>query len=108
MPDGKDRPSEFAAPVKGNDELFVFRRLMPADGAKEKPARVGHIILEGNTKTEQRVILKMLPLGPGDVLDYDILRTAEKNLAAFRATITVEESIWNADYKDVRVRVMEK
>jgi hypothetical protein len=50
----------------------------------------------------------MLPLSPGDVLDYHVLRTAEKNLAAFRATITVEESIWNADIKDVRVRVEEK
>jgi hypothetical protein len=50
----------------------------------------------------------MIPLAPGDVLDYQALRTAEKNLAAFNPTITVVESSDSADFKDVRVTVKEK
>lgn len=73
-----------------------------------QPARVGEIIVVGNTKTDAPVILKMIPLHPGDVLDYQALRTAEKNLAAFSPTITVEESSDRADYRDVRVTVKEK
>jgi hypothetical protein len=75
-----------------------------ADGT----AKVGRIIIVGNTKTETSVILKMLPLGPGDVLDYQALRTAEKNLAALNPTITVIESGEGADFKDIRVTVVEK
>jgi hypothetical protein len=54
------------------------------------------------------VILKMIPLGPGDVLDYQALRTAEKNLAALNPTITVIESGEGADFNDIRVTVVEK
>ena len=77
-------------------------------GGYEGTARVGKIVVVGNTKTETSVILKMIPLSPGDVLDYQALRTAERNLAAFRPTITVEESGDNPDSKDVRVTVKEK
>jgi uncharacterized protein (TIGR03067 family) len=108
MPDGKDRPSEFAAPATGDDELFVFRRLTPADGATEKPVKVANIFLVGNTKTEDAAILKKIPQRPGDALDYEVLRTAQKNLAALRATIDLIERVDNADYKDLRVTVVEK
>ncbi len=80
----------------------------PADGANEKPVKVGHIILVGNTKTEQAAILKKVPLRPGDAIDYQALRTAQKNLAPLHATITVVESGEDADYKDIRVTVVEK
>ena len=38
--------------------------------ADKRVAKVGSIIVVGNTKTEQSVILKKIPLAPGDVLDY--------------------------------------
>jgi RNA polymerase sigma factor (sigma-70 family) len=107
-PDGKDRPGEFAARAESDDALFVFRRLTPADGAKEKPVKVGNIFLVGNTKTEQAAILKKIPLGPGDAIDYEVLRTAQKNLAALGARIELIESVDNAEYKDIRVTVVEK
>jgi RNA polymerase sigma factor (sigma-70 family) len=74
----------------------------------EKVARVGNIIVVGNTKTETSVILKMIPLYPGGVLDYQALRTAEKNLAGLSATITVEETGDSGNFKDIRVTVREK
>jgi RNA polymerase sigma factor (sigma-70 family) len=76
--------------------------------AAERTVRVGNIVVIGNTRTETSVILKMIPLVPGAVLDYQALRTAEKNLAAFNATITVEESGDSSGFKDVRVTVKEK
>ena len=36
----------------------------PADGANEKPVIVGHIIIVGNTKTEDGAIRKKVPLRP--------------------------------------------
>jgi hypothetical protein len=53
------------------------------------------------------VILKMVPLAPGDVLDHRALRAAEKNLAALHAAISVIESGGGSDFKDVRVTVTE-
>jgi RNA polymerase sigma factor (sigma-70 family) len=74
----------------------------------KRTAKIGRIIVVGNTRTETSVILKMIPINPGDVLDYEALRTAAKNLAAFNPTITVEESGDNPDFTDVRVTVKEK
>jgi RNA polymerase sigma factor (sigma-70 family) len=71
-------------------------------------ARVGNIIIVGNTRTEQSAILEMIPLYPGAVLDDKSLRTARKKLAAINATITVEENGDNTEYKDIRVTVKEK
>jgi RNA polymerase sigma factor (sigma-70 family) len=107
-PDGKDRPSEFAAGAESDDELFVFRRLTPADGVDERPVKVGSIVILGNTKTEDGAIRKILRLRPGDAIDYQALRTAKKNLEALKATIDLVESVDNADYKDIRVTVVEK
>ena len=75
-------------------------------GGYEGTARVGKIVVVGNTKTETSVILKMIPLSPGDVLDYQALWTAEKNLATFNPTITVIDG--GKHYKDIQVMVEEK
>lgn len=81
----------------------------PAPYATEKtPSRVGMIIIVGNTKTATSVLLKRIPLSPGDILDYQALRAAKKNLAAFNPTITVVESSNNSNFKDVLVTVKEK
>lgn len=74
----------------------------------EKTAKVGRIIIVGNTKTDDSVILKKIPLSPGAVLDPQALRTAEKNLAALNPTITIVESNGSADFKDIVVTVKEK
>ena len=105
---GKDRPTEFAAEAKGDDVLFVFRRLTAADGVNEKPVKVGSIVILGNTKTEDGAIRKILRLRPGDAIDYQALRTTEKNLAVLNATITVIESGEDANFKDIRVTVVER
>jgi RNA polymerase sigma factor (sigma-70 family) len=99
---------------KGKTPLPPQTAPTPKDGSltpykmADRTAKVGRIIIVGNTKTETSVILKMIPLSPGDVLDYQALRTAEKNLAAFSPTITVEESSDSADFRDIRVTVKEK
>jgi RNA polymerase sigma factor (sigma-70 family) len=77
-------------------------------GATPRPVKVGHIIIVGNTKTKDAAILKEIPLRPGDAIDYEVLRTAKKNLGALKATIDLIESVDNAEYKDIRVTVVEK
>jgi hypothetical protein len=78
-------------------------------GTKQErpPARVGQIIVVGNEKTPTSVILKKVPLAPGQVLRYPDLRVAEKNLAAFQATIELIDTN-DAGYKDILVTVKEK
>jgi RNA polymerase sigma factor (sigma-70 family) len=104
-------------PFRLPDGTRAFPPLIEKEGTTPPPppmlapqpaAKVGKIIIVGNTKTDASVIRKMIPLHPGDVLDYQALRAAEKNLAAFSPTITVEESGYHGDCKNVRVTVKEK
>jgi outer membrane protein insertion porin family len=44
------------------------------------PARVGQIFIIGNTRTRQNVILRQVPLYPGQILTYPDLQLAENNL----------------------------
>ncbi len=44
------------------------------------PCSVGQIFIVGNTRTQQSVILDQVPLYPGQILNDDDLRLAEKNL----------------------------
>jgi uncharacterized protein (TIGR03067 family) len=104
---GRDRPRTFTADAEGDNELFVFRRLVPADGANQRPVKVGNIVILGNTKTEDGAIRNKLWLSPGDALDYEVLRTAKKHLAALHAKITVIENGDDSDYQDIRVTVVD-
>jgi outer membrane protein assembly complex protein YaeT len=45
------------------------------------PAKVAGITIVGNTTTRDNVILRQIPLYPGQILSYPDLRVAEKNLA---------------------------
>jgi outer membrane protein assembly complex protein YaeT len=45
------------------------------------PAKVGQIIVVGNDRTRMNVILRQIPLYPGQILTYPDLVQAEKNLA---------------------------
>src|SRR5262249_32889931 len=48
---------------------------------EQKPAVAGQIIVVGNERTRQEVILRQIPIYPGQVLTYPDLRLAEANLA---------------------------
>jgi polyhydroxyalkanoate synthesis regulator phasin/F0F1-type ATP synthase assembly protein I len=75
------------------------------DAEKELP-KVGTIIVAGNTKLDP-VIRKEMQLIPGQILDDKALRIAEKNLAAFDATIEVIDTN-DPRFKDILVRVKKK
>src|SRR5262249_49382178 len=47
---------------------------------ERQPSRVGEIKLSGNEVTRQNVILRQIPLYPGQILTYPDLRIAERNL----------------------------
>jgi hypothetical protein len=84
------------------------------------PARVGQIIIVGNEYTRQDVILRQVPLYPGQVLTEADLRQAERNLArlnlferspdgSVRPTVQVVDNPANpkGEYKDVLINVKE-
>lgn len=82
------------------------------------PATVGQIIICGNTVTKQNVILRQIPLYPGQVLTYPDIRQAERNLQrlgifeskpeeGIRPTVSVIEGDPNNPVKDILVQVQE-
>jgi outer membrane protein assembly complex protein YaeT len=81
------------------------------------PARVGEIIVSGNEVTRQNVILRQVPLYPGQILTYPDLRIAERNLArlnifqfkpdlGIKPTVTVLDRD-DSEFKDVLIQVHE-
>src|SRR5262249_36210136 len=101
-------------------ESAVARSHGAAQPAEERPpARVGQIIIVGNTKTAGSVILKQLPFSPGACLNYQVVRTGERNLArlnrfvvdpakGIRPTIMVLDPDPDNPVKDIMVNVQEK
>jgi outer membrane protein assembly complex protein YaeT len=85
----------------------------------ERPAaKVGQIIIYGNKVTKQNVILRQIPLYPGQVLTYPDLRVAERNLArlnifeadqekGIRPTVEVLDPDGPNPIKDIAVHVEE-
>jgi len=105
--------------VTAHKELFY-----PAPGVvqvryeiQEKPqAYVGQIIITGNTVTKDRIIRRLIPVYPGQILSYPQLRQAEADLAranlfemdaekGTRPSVSVIES--DSVFKDIDVRVTE-
>jgi outer membrane protein assembly complex protein YaeT len=85
---------------------------------EKPPARVGQVIIIGNTVTQDRVIRHEIGLFPGQVLSYPELRLAEANLArrnifevnpetGVRPTVTVLDNETDSDIKDILVQVKE-
>jgi len=80
-----------------------------------EPDRVGRIIIEGNTITDQRVILNQLVgLYPGQILQYPRVEDARQNLlrlglfdAEDPPAIDVIPRDDDSPFKDIRVRVKE-
>lgn len=82
------------------------------------PSTVGQIIIVGNEVTRQNVILRQIPLYPGQILTYPDLRVAERNLArlnifennpetGIRPTVTVLDPDGDNPVKDILVSVNE-
>jgi outer membrane protein assembly complex protein YaeT len=86
------------------------------------PDLVGNIIIVGNERTRQNVILRQLPFYPGQLLQYPELRIAENNLRRLNIfanspggpgsppvspTVTVLNPESESPYKDVLVEVKE-
>ena len=84
-------------------------------GDRGEPDRVGRVIIEGNTVTQDRVILNQLGLRPGQVLQYPLLEDGRMRLARlgiFDAqnppTVTdVPNEMDNNGFKDILVTVNE-
>jgi outer membrane protein assembly complex protein YaeT len=86
---------------------------------EEQPvARVGQIFIVGNERTRQNVILRQIPLYPGQILTYPDLRVAERNLTrlnifaatpdgATHPTVTVLNPESDSVFKDILVTVQE-
>lgn len=73
---------------------------------------VGRINVRGNTKTKPHVILRELPLKPGQYLnsvDLDTARKRLENLGYFEKPVEVSQSAsGTAGYRDINVNVREK
>lgn len=72
---------------------------------------VGRINVRGNTKTKQHVILRELPLKPGQNLNSVDLETARKRLQNLNYFDTVDVSqgmSGTAGYRDININVTEK
>jgi outer membrane protein assembly factor BamA len=82
------------------------------------PDKVGQIIIVGNERTRANVILRQIPLYPGQLFTYPDLRVAERNLTrlnifanspdgSVHPTVSVLNPESDSPYKDVLVSVQE-
>ena len=88
--------------------------------AENPPLRVGQVLVIGNTRTREDLILKVVPLCPGMILTYPDMQIAERNLErlgifkitpdrSIRPTVKVIEDPNNpkAAFKDILIQVEE-
>jgi outer membrane protein insertion porin family len=84
---------------------------------EQEPVRIHRIVVDGNERTRENIILRVLGLNEGQVLSWPQIRAAEERLANLglfdvnretgtRPTITVVDTD-NPGYKDVIVQVKE-
>jgi outer membrane protein assembly complex protein YaeT len=85
---------------------------------EKQPAKVGQVYVIGNTRTRQDVILRQVPLYPGQPLEYPAMRQAEKNLTRLgifetspdgseKPKVYVLNPESDSDFKDIMVEVKE-
>jgi outer membrane protein assembly complex protein YaeT len=85
---------------------------------EKQPALVGQIFVIGNERTRQNVILRQVPLYPGQILTYPDLRVAERNLQRIgifesspdgseKPTVTIKDPNSDSPFKDILVQVKE-
>jgi outer membrane protein assembly complex protein YaeT len=80
---------------------------------REGPAvRVGRILLEGNVKTSDRVLLDVLAVAPGDVYNPELVSQSQQNLFDLgiftTATVEPENRELQESYKNLQVKVRER
>ena len=92
----------------------VVRVHYVVQGDNGKPNRVGRVIVEGNTVTQERVVENQLGLYPGQILQYPLLEDGRMRLARLgifdaQNPPTVEElpNEMDNEFKDILVRVQE-
>lgn len=98
--------TEVGVDVKGN-RLIDIRY----DVSEGNRYLVGRINVRGNTKTKQHVILRELPLKPGQNLNSVDLETARKrlqNLNYFETVDVYQGMSGTTGYRDVNINVTEK
>jgi outer membrane protein assembly complex protein YaeT len=108
--------------VTVREELFRPDLDAPAEVAvhyeiqERPPAKVGNVYVVGNEWTKQNVILRQVPLYPGQLLTWPDLKVAEANLARLhifdpapdvKPTVSVLDIDSDTEFKDVLVRVKE-
>ncbi len=106
--DADVRPEIDEAGVAEDGSHLVDIRYNVTEGT---PHKVGRINVRGNTKTRQHVILRELPLKPGENLNSVDLETAKKRLENLNYFDQVEVSqglSTTSGYRDVNVNVHEK
>jgi outer membrane protein insertion porin family len=85
---------------------------------EKPPARVGQIRIVGNEVTRDNVILRQIPLYPGQILTYPDMRVAEAKLAKLgifetnpqtgvRPTVSIIDPDSDTEFKDILVQVQE-
>jgi RNA polymerase sigma factor (sigma-70 family) len=101
------------------EDVRTRSRSVPAERGPGDAARVGQILIIGNENVKQDVILRQIPLAPGQVLTSADLRAAERNLEklglfrvepekGIRPTVRVVDSSNDSGFKDIVVTVEEK
>jgi outer membrane protein insertion porin family len=72
--------------------------------------RVGRVNIEGNTKTQDRVIRRELPLKPGDNFNSVELETAKSRLEGLQyfSSVQVDAQPGRGGYRDINVLVEER
>jgi outer membrane protein insertion porin family len=82
---------------------------------ERQPARVGQIMIVGNERTRQNVILRQIPLYPGQLLTYPDIELGQRNLQRLNIFANQPEppkiEVLNPEsdsvYKDILVKVQE-
>ncbi len=106
--DAEVRPDINEAGVAEDGTHLIDIRYEVTEG---EPYKVGRINVRGNTKTRQHVILRELPLKPGENLNSVDLETAKKRLDNLNYFDQVEVSqglSTTSGYRDINVNVHEK
>lgn len=90
----------------GNNQIDITYTVVPGD-----VFRVGKVTIEGNIKTQDRVIRRELPLIPGDNLNTVDLEAAERRLMNIRYFDRVDVQQTDGDlpgFRDINVSVQER
>ena len=106
--DADVRPDIDEVGVAADGTHLIDIRYDVSEGSRYK---VGRINVRGNTKTRQHVILRELPLKPGENLNSVDLETAKKRLENLNYFDQVEVSqglSTTSGYRDINVNVHEK